>query len=149
MGRKKTSGPSTRPVRIGEQIRQALSEMLLDGSLKDTRLSRPGEMITVTEVRMTPDLKLGRVLVSVFPDQDPERVQEVFHTLADRRNQAKREISRRLRLRFTPSLRFLPDESMAYGAHIESILREVLGDEHDGESDGSNDAETAAVSSES
>ncbi len=149
MGRKKTSGPSTRPVRIGEQIRQALSEMLLDGSLKDTRLSRPGEMITVTEVRMTPDLKLGRVLVSVFPDHDAERVQEIFHTLADRRNQAKREISRRLKLRFTPSLRFLPDESMAYGAHIESILREVLGDEY-GEADADGTTDTAvAASSES
>lgn len=73
---------------------------------------------------MTRDLQLGRVLVSVFPEED-DLIAEVFEGLASARSEMKREIGRRLQLRFTPELRFLVDDSMAYGARIEAILREV------------------------
>ena len=120
---KRRSGPSARPVQVGEQIRQCLSEMLLEGSIKDHRLAA-ASMVTVTEVRMTSDLRLGRVLVSVFPDEEAV-VLEVFAGLASATGQIKREIGKRLRLRFTPELRFLVDDSMAYGARIEAVLREI------------------------
>ena len=125
MSRKRhTSGPSSRPAQVGEQVRQAIQHALLEGAVKDDRLV-DGPLITVTEVRMTPDLRLGRVLVSVFPDDDPALVEGVFTALVRHKSRLKGEIARRLRLRFTPELRFEPDGSIAYGAKIEAILREL------------------------
>lgn len=101
--------------------------MLLEGTLKDHRI-REGGLVTITEVRMTPDLRLGRVLVSVFPD-DPAVVSEVMAGMESATGEIKREIAQRLRLRFTPDLRFLVDDSMAYGAHIETVLKEIKAEE--------------------
>ena len=126
---KRARGPSSRPVQVGEQVRQCLSEMLQQGAVKDTRLTE-APLVTVTEVRMTNDLRLGRVLVSVFPD-DEATVTPVFEALGAQRFFIKKEISRRLRLRYTPELRFVVDDSMAYGAKIEALLREINGDEAD------------------
>ena len=115
-------GPSSRPVQVGEQVRQAIQHALLEGSVKDDRLV-DGPLVTITEVRMTPDLRLGRVLVSVFPDDDSGLVEGVFAALLRQKGRLKHEIARRLKLRFTPELRFEPDGSIAYGAKIEAILR--------------------------
>lgn len=124
---KRARGPSARPVQIGEQIRQCLSEMLQQGAVKDPRLTE-APMVTVTEVRMTNDLRLGRVLVSVFPD-DEATLRPVFEALGAQKYAIKKEVSRRLRLRFTPELRFLVDDSMAYGQKIEALLREINADD--------------------
>lgn len=136
----KRSG-GARPVQVGEQIRQCLGEMLLEGAVKDRRVSA-ASMVTITEVRMTPDLKLGRVLVSVFPDDEP-LVLEVFAGLESAKNQIKKEVSRRLRLRYTPELRFLVDDSMAYGARIEAVLKEIAAERgEDPDADESEAADT-------
>jgi ribosome-binding factor A len=121
---KNSRGPRARPIQVGEQLRQCLSQMLLEGSIKDHRI-QAAAMLTVTEVRMTPDLRLARVLVSVFPDDDEAMVRSVFEGLESATNEVKREIGVRLRLRYTPELRFLVDDSMAYGAHIDSVLKEI------------------------
>lgn len=123
-GKRHALGASSRPVQVGEQVRQAIQQALLEGAVKDDRLV-DGPLITVTEVRMTPDLRLGRVLVSVFPDEDRALVEGVFTALFRQKARLKREIARRLKLRFTPDLRFEPDGSIAYGARIEAILREL------------------------
>jgi len=115
--------------------------MLLEGAVKDRRVSA-ASMVTITEVRMTPDLKLGRVLVSVFPDDEP-LVLEVFAGLESAKNQIKKEVSRRLRLRYTPELRFLVDDSMAYGARIEAVLKEIAAERgEDPDADESEAADT-------
>lgn len=133
MGKKRHAlGPSSRPVQVGEQIRQAIQQALLEGAIKDARLV-DGPMITVTEVRMAPDLRFGRVLVSVFPDDDESVVAGVFSALEQKKGRLKREIASRLRLRFTPDLRFEPDGSIAYGAKIEALLRELRVSEGDEE----------------
>lgn len=121
--RKKPTGPSARPVQIGEQLRHALSEMFLEGALKDPRIAR-ASMITVTDVRMTPDLKLARVLVSVYPE-DPEVLAAVHAGLDAASKEVQREIAARLHLRFTPVVRFEADDSIREGARIEAILREI------------------------
>ena len=129
MARKRHAlGPSSRPVQVGEQVRQVIQQALLEGAVKDDRLV-DGPMITVTEVRMTSDLRFGRVLVSVFPDDDKALVERVFVALVQNRGRLKREIASRLKLRFTPDLRFEPDGSIAYGAKIEAILRELRDEE--------------------
>lgn len=139
---RRSGGPSSRPVQVGEQLRQCLSEMLLEGAIKDRRIASAG-MVTITEVRMTPDLRLGRVLVSVFPD-DEAQVLEVFEGLASAKGEIKREIGRRLRLRYTPDLRFLVDDSMAYGAKIEALLRDIEAERPRADPDLEPDAETEA-----
>jgi ribosome-binding factor A len=122
---KKNRGPGARPVQVGEQIRQCVGELLQEGGLKDPRISPPGALVTVTEVRMTQDLRLGRVLISVFPDHDEALLTSVFQGFASARNELRLQVARRLRLRFTPDFAFLVDDSMAYGARIEAVLREI------------------------
>ncbi len=127
---KNSRGPRARPIQVGEQLRQCLSQMLLEGSIKDHRL-QAAAMLTVTEVRMTPDLRLARVLISVFPDDDEAVVRTVFEGFESAANEIKREIGVRLRLRYTPELRFLVDDSMTYGAHIDSVLKEIKDKDQD------------------
>lgn len=124
---KRKGSAKARPVQVGEQIRQCLGEMLLEGAVKDTTFvaaAAEASIVTVTEVRMTNDLRLARVLVSVFPD-DEAVVLKVFEGLGSAKGEIKRELGQRLRLRFTPELRFLVDDSMAYGAKIEALLKEI------------------------
>ncbi|MEM7676091.1 MAG: 30S ribosome-binding factor RbfA [Myxococcota bacterium] len=123
-GRKRQSGPSSRPTQVGEQIRQFLSQLFLEGAFRDPRLER-ASMITVTEVRMSPVLRSAMVLVSVYPE-DEGVVTEVFAGLVSAANEVKRAIGQNLRLRFTPDVRFRLDDSIAYGAKIEALLKEVL-----------------------
>lgn len=110
-------------MRVGEQIRQCLSEVLLEGGLKDPRLSQD-TMITVTEVRMAPDLRSGRVLVSVFPE-DSALEETVFSGLESAKAHLKAEIATRLRLRFTPELRFDVDHGLREGAKISRLLEDI------------------------
>ena len=126
-GRKHHRGPSSRPTQVGEQIRQFLSQQLLEGAFKDPRLST-ADMVTVTEVRMSPDLRLAQVLVSVFPE-DEGVVTEVFAGLMSATNEVKRSIGRSLRLKHTPELRWQLDDSIAYGAKIEALLRDIQASE--------------------
>lgn len=124
MSRRSSKAPSPRQVRVGEQIRQCLSEVLLEGGLKDPRLS-PDTMITVTEVRMAPDLRSGRVLVSVFPE-DSALEEAVFSGLESAKAHLKAEIATRLRLRFTPDLRFDVDHGLREGAKISRLLEDIV-----------------------
>ena len=123
-GRKRHTGPSSRPVQVGEQIRQFMSQMLLEGAIKDPRLAA-ANMVTVTEVRMSPDLRSASALVSIYPEEE-EVVAEVFAGLVSATNEVRRMMGRTLRLKHTPELRFILDDSIAYGAKIEALLKEVL-----------------------
>lgn len=130
MGRgKKRTGPSARPVQVGEQVRQVLSDVLREGALKDPRIDQ-ASLVTVTEVEMTPDLKTARVYVSIYGEE--EAAGEVLEGLNAGSGAAQREIADRLKLRFTPKVEFRRDESIAYGAKIEAILQEIQ-DEDDEE----------------
>ncbi|MCK6547126.1 30S ribosome-binding factor RbfA, partial [Myxococcota bacterium] len=111
---------SARVIQVGEGIKEALSELLGDGSIKDPRVS--SGMVTLTGVDMTPDLRLARVYFSAFPD---ESIPEVLRGLRSAAPQMRRALGARLALRFTPDLSFHVDESIAKGAHIEALLREI------------------------
>ena len=123
-GRRRQGGPSNRPTQVGEQIRQFLSQQLLEGTLHDPRL-KVASMLTVTEVRMSPDLRLATALVSIYPE-DEAVVVEVFEGLVSATNEMRRMIGRALKLRYTPELRFQLDDSIAYGAKIEALLKEIM-----------------------
>jgi ribosome-binding factor A len=128
MATKRRPGAS-RPVQIAEQVKQVISTMLSDGSIKDPRIQSAG-LVTITDVEMTPDLKLARVFLSIFPE-DVKVMKDVMKGLRSASNVIKRGLHDRLELRFTPEITFAIDTSVATGARIETILREIKDDSDD------------------
>ncbi len=109
-----------RPARVGDQIRQVIAQRLTEG-LKDPALE--AVMITVTAVKMTPDLREARVYLSVYGD---EKTREAALEAIERaKGHFKREIARQIKLRLTPELHFHYDESIAEADRIDKLLKEV------------------------
>ncbi|BDG02027.1 30S ribosome-binding factor RbfA [Anaeromyxobacter oryzae] len=108
-----------RPARVAEEFRHALSELLARG-LKDPRITG---FITVTGAKMSPDLKEVTVYVSIH-GEEKER-EQTLEGLRAAATYLQREASRHLKLRHTPHLRFVYDESVARGDRIDRLLREA------------------------
>lgn len=112
------SGGSQRQLRVGEQVRHAIAEILAQGSVHDADLE--GHIITVPEVRMSPDLKLATIYVMPLGGRDTELV----ITALDRNKKFLRgEVARRVNLKFAPDLRFRVDERFDEAERIEKLLR--------------------------
>ncbi|TYL94521.1 30S ribosome-binding factor RbfA [Bradyrhizobium rifense] len=117
---KKSSVPggSQRQLRVGEQVRHAIAEILAQGGVHDADLE--GHIITVPEVRMSPDLKLATIYVMPLGGRDTELV----ITALDRNKKFLRgEVARRVNLKFAPDLRFRVDERFDEAERIEKLLR--------------------------
>ncbi|MCG2669265.1 ribosome-binding factor A [Bradyrhizobium sp. CCBAU 11434] len=117
---KKSSAPggSQRQLRVGEQVRHAIADILAQGSVHDADLE--GHIITVPEVRMSPDLKLATIYVMPLGGRDTELV----ITALDRNKKFLRgEVARRVNLKFAPDLRFRVDERFDEAERIEKLLR--------------------------
>ena len=117
---KKGSAPggSQRQLRVGEQVRHAIADILAQGSVHDADLE--GHIITVPEVRMSPDLKLATIYVMPLGGRDTELV----ITALDRNKKFLRgEVARRVNLKFAPDLRFRVDERFDEAERIEKLLR--------------------------
>src|SRR5689334_7504564 len=112
------SGPSQRQLRVGELIRHALAEMLSRGEIHDPIIE--GHMITVTEVRMTADLRLATVYVMPLGGKDEK---EVVAALERNKRFLRGEIAHRVNLKFAPEIRFRADERFDEAERIEKILR--------------------------
>ncbi|MDA9409126.1 ribosome-binding factor A [Bradyrhizobium sp. CCBAU 51745] len=117
---KKSSAPggSQRQLRVGEQVRHAIADILAQGSVHDADLE--GHIITVPEVRMSPDLKLATIYVMPLGGRDTELV----ITALDRNKKFLRgEVARRVNLKFAPDIRFRVDERFDEAERIEKLLR--------------------------
>ncbi|WP_029006483.1 30S ribosome-binding factor RbfA [Azorhizobium doebereinerae] len=112
------SGPSQRMLRVGELVRHALADVLQRGDHMDPALS--GVLITVPEVRMSPDLKIATCYVMPLGGKD---ITPVLKALAANQKQLRTEVGRRVELKSVPSLRFLKDTSFDEGARIDALLR--------------------------
>lgn len=112
-------GPSVRLLRVGEQVRHILSEILTRGDVHDDVLNN--HVVSVTEVRMSPDLRHATVFVKPLLGQDEEAVLKALRT-----NTAylQREVAHRVRLKYAAKLKFLADESFDEGSHIDRLLRD-------------------------
>lgn len=110
--------------RVGEQIQQEISSLLIKG-LKDPRLG----FVTITSVEVTPDLHLARVYFTVIGDEAVRR--ETAAGLKSSVPYLRRELGRRLRMRYVPDLLFLFDTSLEYGNRIETLIRELHAEESD------------------
>jgi ribosome-binding factor A len=120
---------SVRLLRVGEQVRHILSDILARGEVHDDLLAK--HMVSVTEVRMSPDLRHATVFVKPLLGKDEEAVLKALRT-----NTAylQREVAARVKLKYAAKLKFLADESFDEGSHIEQLLRDPkvardLGDE--------------------
>ena len=128
------SGPSQRQLRVGELMRHALAEVLQRGEIHDPVLQT--HVVTVPEVRMSPDLKIATCYVMPLGGGDQ---QEVIQALARNKRYLRGELAHRTNLKFAPDLRFRIDGSFDEGSRIDRILdseavqRDVRSTEEDGE----------------
>ena len=110
---------SVRLLKVGEQVRHVLSDLLLRQEVHDEVLT--AHSVSVTEVRMSPDLRHATVYVKPLLGEDEEIVLKALRT-----NIAffQREVAKKLKLRFAAKLKFLGDESFDEAARIERLLRD-------------------------
>ncbi|TXC72918.1 30S ribosome-binding factor RbfA [Sphingomonas ginsenosidivorax] len=108
-----------RGLRVGEQVRHALSDILARGDVHDPVLEK--HMVTITEVRMSPDLRHATAFVKPLLGKDEAVVIKALRT-----NTAflQRQVAQRVQARFAAKLKFIADESFDEGTHIEQLLRQ-------------------------
>lgn len=111
------SGPTQRQLRVGELIRHALAEMLARGDIHDDVLAK--HVITVPEVRLSPDLKLATAYIMPLGGED---VAPVLKALDGHKRYIRGEIAHRVNLKYAPDIRFRQDESFAEAARIDALL---------------------------
>ena len=111
-------GKSVRLLRVGEQVRHALSEVLMRGDVHDEVLA--SHSVSVTEVRMSPDLRHATVFVKPLLGADEG---EVMKALKRNVRYLKGEVARRVNTKYAAHLKFLADESFDEGSHIDALLR--------------------------
>ena len=119
MSRFSTSGPSQRQLRVGEQVRHALSELLQRGEVRDDLIENT--VISVSEVRMSPDLKIATAFVSPLGARDDQAVIDALNRNArfirGRMSPALRQ------MKYMPEFRFRLDTSYDNMAKIDELLR--------------------------
>jgi ribosome-binding factor A len=111
-------GRSVRLLRVGEQVRHVLAEILMRGEVHDDVLA--SHPVSVTEVRMSPDLRHATVFVKPLLGADEAQVLKALRT-----NTAflQRSVASRVNTKYAAKLKFLADESFDEGSHIDSLLR--------------------------
>ena len=112
--------PETRSVRllkVGEQVRHVLSEILTRQVVHDEVLT--AHSVSVTEVRMSPDLRLATVFVKPLLGADEEAVLKALRTHTA---YFQREVAQRLKLKFAAKVKFVPDESFDVAGRIDRLL---------------------------
>src|SRR5437899_4285721 len=118
---KKSSAPgggSQRQLRVGEIVRHAIAEILSQGSVHDPELE--GHIVTVPEVRMSPDLKLATIYVMPLGGRDTDKV---IAALERNKKFLRGEVARRVNLKFAPDVRFRADERFDEVERIEKLLQ--------------------------
>ena len=116
--------PYKRSQRVSDLLREEIADIIIY-RLKDPRIG----FITVTGVDVTDDIKMARVYVSVFRDEERKTTLAILNSA---KSFIRSELSKRLRMKFMPSIEFRLDTSSEYGNSIEKLLKEI-----DGKSDSS------------
>ena len=113
-------GRSVRLLRVGEQVRHALSDILTRGDVHDETLA--SHLVSVTEVRMSPDLRHATVFVKPLLGQDED---EVLKALRTHTAFFQSEVARRVNTKYAAKIKFLADESFDEGGKIDQLLRKA------------------------
>jgi ribosome-binding factor A len=109
---------SQRQLRVGELVKQNLGELFIRNEAKIPKIN--SKLVTVTEVRMTPDLKTARVYVIPLGGIDTK---ETVRILTENSHLVRRALSKRLDIKFLPKLTFVEDNSFEYAEKIEKIIK--------------------------
>ena len=110
---------SQRQLRVGELVKQNLGQLFIRNEAKIPSIN--SKLITVTEVRMTPDLKTARVYVIPLGGIDTK---ETVKILTEYSHLVRKALSKRLDIKFLPKLTFVEDNSFEYAEKIEKIIKE-------------------------
>ena len=110
---------SQRQLRVGELVKQNLGELFIRNEAKIPTIN--SKLVTVTEVRMTPDLKTARVYVIPLGGIDTK---ETVKILTEYSHLVRKALSKRLDIKFLPKLTFVEDNSFEYAEKIEKIIKE-------------------------
>jgi ribosome-binding factor A len=108
--------------KVQELMKQEVSKIILR-ELKDPRIG----FVTVTQVEATGDLRSAKIYVSLMGSD--QQVKDCWAGLQSSLGYIRREIGQRIRLHFTPELTFQLDNSLAYSAHIQTLLNQIKKDE--------------------
>ena len=111
-------GPSQRQLRVAEEIRHILARLLMRGDLRDPALS--GVSVTVSEVRISPDLKNATAFAMPLSGKG---VEEVLKGLNRSAPYLRSQVAQEIQLRYAPTLKFVEDKSFDEAHHIEELLR--------------------------
>ena len=109
---------SQRQLRVGELVKQNLGELFIRNEAKIPSIN--SKLVTVTEVRMTPDLKTARVYVIPLGGIDTK---ETVKILTEFSHLVRKALSKRLDIKFLPKLTFIEDNSFEYAEKIEKIIK--------------------------
>ncbi|WP_174286327.1 30S ribosome-binding factor RbfA [Sphingomonas bacterium] len=115
---KDTPEKSVRTLRVGEQVRHVLSAILQRGDVHDDTLAK--HMVSITEVRMSPDLRHATVFVKPLLGRDEA---DVLKALRTNTAYLQREVAQAVKTKYAAKLKFLADESFDEGTHIDTLLR--------------------------
>jgi ribosome-binding factor A len=111
---------SQRQLRVGELVKQSLGELLIRNEAKIPSFN--SKLVTVTEVRMTPDLKTARAYVIPLGGTDTK---ETVRILTEFAHLVRKALSKRLDIKFLPKLTFVEDNSFEYAEKIEKIIKKI------------------------
>ena len=111
-------GQSTRQLKVARQLQRDLAEIIRSRGMA----AFGGAMLTVSEVRISPDLSIAKVYVSIFPSA---KQKEVMETLEQEKKSIRGELGRQVakQLRIVPELDFYLDTSLDYAEHIDQLLK--------------------------
>ena len=119
---------SQRQLRVGEMVKQNLGELFIRDEAKIPSIN--SKLITVTEVRMTPDLKTARAYVIPLGGID---MKETVRILTEYSHLVRRALSKRLDIKFLPKLTFVEDNSFEYAEKIERLIKKIKDKDNDKE----------------
>ncbi len=106
--------------RLSGEMKRVISEIIRN-EVKDPRIS---ELLSVTDVDVTEDLKYAKVYISVYGDIGPS-----LEALKSARGFIRREVGKRIKMRLTPELLFEKDDSIEKGIYMSSLINKVIEDE--------------------
>lgn len=112
-----------------EKLQQAIMHEISSMLLFDVKDSRIHD-VTVTEVKVSEDMSYAKIFVSLYGSDESKK--ETWDALKKSLGYFRSEIAKRIRLRYTPELQFVKDETQAYAAHIEELLEKIKKDDYRG-----------------
>ena len=113
---------SQRQLRVGEMVKQALSLIFIKGEAKISNLET--NLITVTEVRMSPDLKSARAFVIPLGGKDSKKTVDLLKEFS---HIVRKILSKKIEMRYLPKVSFVEDQSFEYAEKIEKLIKQTNG----------------------